>query len=176
MYMEMWQGSQILLGRAERDAQGNYWVLMSALLLTAFTFEAYLNHIGSKLFQTWNVLERLSPMEKLDVVCERLGISFPSGKRPHNSLRVLFRFRNDLAHGKNQTLSTDEFNYDDANLDVLLATHLKTKWEKLITWKDVKQVRSDVEIVMSKLHAAANPGHPLFSPGLTAHTITLVNT
>ncbi|MFZ3216898.1 MAG: hypothetical protein WA192_12635 [Candidatus Acidiferrales bacterium] len=40
MYVEMWQGSQILLRRAERDAQGNYWVAMSALLLTAFSLEA----------------------------------------------------------------------------------------------------------------------------------------
>jgi hypothetical protein len=51
MYVEMWQGSEILLRRAEREVTGNYWVLMSTLLLTVFTLKAYLNHIGPKLFK-----------------------------------------------------------------------------------------------------------------------------
>src|SRR5271156_3759617 len=65
MYVEMWQGATILLRRAELEPTGNYWVLMSVLLLTAFAFEAYLNHIGPKLFQSWSELERLPPLEKL---------------------------------------------------------------------------------------------------------------
>jgi len=172
MYAEMWDGSKILLRRAELETTGSYWVLMSVLLLTAFTFEAYLNHIGPKLFQSWNELERLPPLEKLESVCEKLGISFPPDRRPHQSLVTLFDFRNDLAHGKNQTLSTDELRDNNDNVDAYLGERPKTEWEKLIAWPRIKQVREDVESIIRGLHAAADldEGDPLFIPGLTLHS------
>jgi hypothetical protein len=174
MYVELWQGSAILLKRAEFDPQGSYWVLMSALLLTAFTFEAYLNHIGPMMFKTWSALESLSPLEKLEVVCEKLGISFPAGERPRQSIVTLFKFRNALAHGKNETLSTSELREYGDTLDVFLGELPKAKWEKLITWESVKRVRGDVEAAIRKLHTAAdNPeGDSVFVPGFTIHSAT----
>jgi hypothetical protein len=174
MYVEMWQGSTILLRRAKLDASGNYWVLMSTLLLTAFTFESYLNHIGPKLFKSWSVLERLSPLEKLEIVCEKLGISFLPGEQPLQSVVTLFKFRNDLAHGKNQTLSTSELRDHSENLDMTLGELPKAEWEKLITWAGVTRVRGDVEKIIRELHAAADPdGDPVFAAGFTLHSAKL---
>ena len=167
MYVEMWQGSEILLRRAQSDTAGNYWVLMSALLLTAFTFESYLNHIGPQLFKSWNALERLGPLEKLEIVCEKFGISFPPGERPLQSIVTLFKFRNDLAHGKDEVLSTSELR-DNETMHTSLGEQPKAKWEKTIAWETVKQLRADLEQVIRKLHVAADPeGDPVFSPGST---------
>src|SRR5277367_4446052 len=99
-YNELWFGSDVLLARAKAEPQGSYWVVMGSAILTAFAMEAYLNHIGSKIFKTWDALEPLSPSGKIDVVCEKLGLSFPRGVRPRQSIEELFRFRNQLAHGK----------------------------------------------------------------------------
>jgi hypothetical protein len=174
MYVEMWDASKILLARAERDTTGNYWVLMSVLVLTAFTFEAYLNHIGPKLFTSWNVLERLSPLEKLEIVCEKLGMSLPPGKPPRQSLVRLFKFRNDLAHGKNEILSTNDLRDNNDNVDAFLGERPKAGWEKMITWASVTRVRGDVEKVIRELNAAADPdGDPVFVSGATAHSAKL---
>jgi len=173
MYADMWEGSTILFRRAQQEARGNYWVLMSVLLLTAFTFEAYLNHIGPQLFKSWSVLERLSPMDRLAIVCEKLGISFPPGERPRQSLVKLFQFRNDLAHGKNETLRTDEIRDNSDEVDSFLGERPKTDWEKMITWPRVTQLREDVEEIIRKLHAAGAPhGDSVFLSGATSHSAT----
>jgi hypothetical protein len=87
----------------------------------------------------------------------------------------LFKFRNDLAHGKNQILNTDDLRDSGDNVDMFLGEPPKTDWEKMITWASVNQVRGDVEVVMSKLHAAADPtgGHPVFSAGISSHSAKL---
>jgi len=77
---------------------------MGSLIFTAFSFEAYLNHIGPKIFSCWEALEILSPEGKLDIVCEKLQINIPKGNRPRQTVRELFKFRNNLAHGKTVTI------------------------------------------------------------------------
>jgi len=164
----MWDGSAALLRRAQSDAIGSDWVRMSALLLTAFTFESYLNHIGPKLFKSWKVLESLGPLEKLEVVCERLKLSFPRGERPAQSIVTLFKFRNALAHGKNETLEASVIRDNTEGLDVFLGEPLKARWEKQISHANVERVRGDVEKIIRKLHGVADPeGDSVFSPGLT---------
>ena len=60
---------------------------------TAFTLEAALNHIGSKLFKCWADLNRLNPHAKLNLLAERLGVSLDYDKLPWQVLRVIFGFR-----------------------------------------------------------------------------------
>ena len=60
-YADLWHGSRILLERTHSAPKGSYWLWMASLIFTAFTLEAYLNHIGSKLFKCWDALEALSP-------------------------------------------------------------------------------------------------------------------
>jgi len=120
-YAELWHGSRVLLERAEAEAKGSFWVRMSSLLLTAFTLEAYLNHIGPKLFTSWTTLEVLPPLGKLDVVCEKLNLSFPAKQRPRQTIDELFRFRNLLTHGKTVILTEpDQLKDIDAYLDEFL--------------------------------------------------------
>src|SRR5271154_2859383 len=92
MYAEMWDGSTILLRRSAPGTEASYWGVMSALLLAAFAFEAYLNHIGPTLFKTWQRIDRLPVLSKFDIICERLDVAFPMDSRPRTSLQELFRF------------------------------------------------------------------------------------
>ncbi|MBU2852384.1 hypothetical protein HF929_15215 [Acidithiobacillus ferrivorans] len=47
--------------KTEQDEKGSYYTTMSALLLTAFTFEAYLNHLGDKTIKFWEEIEPINP-------------------------------------------------------------------------------------------------------------------
>jgi hypothetical protein len=175
-YAELWHGSDVLLQKAEADEKGSAWVLMSSLLLTAFTLEAYLNHIGQRLFGTWPALEVLSPMSKLDVISEKLDLSFPRANRPRQTIEQLFRFRNALAHGKTEIITApDELRDADEYLDEYLGQRPLTEWEKLLTSAiHAKRARDDVEDVIRTIHKAGKPENdPVFFSGIGSHSATL---
>ena len=71
-YAEMWHTSYCLLVKGQEELKMSVHQFRASLIFTAFTFEAYLNHIGAKIFSCWEDLERLSPKEKLNVIAERL--------------------------------------------------------------------------------------------------------
>ena len=135
-----------------------------------------MNHVGRALFQTWEKLEALPPMSKLDLICEKLGLSFPSGKRPRQTVEELFRLRNLLAHGK--TVKLAEQSVVDANehLDKLLGQRPLTVWERLISDEQhAERAREDAEAIIRRIHEAAKPaGDPLFFFGAGMHHATLV--
>ena len=54
---------------------------MASFIFTAFTLEAFLNHIGQGIFKCWNDLEQLSH-QKLNLTAEKLEIEKDEGKRP----------------------------------------------------------------------------------------------
>jgi len=70
----MWHTSKCLLETGVDNPKGSFHQFMASLVFTAFTLEAYLNHIGPKLFDDWHDLERLRPHEKLNTVLEKLQI------------------------------------------------------------------------------------------------------
>ena len=45
-FVDLAHGADVLIQKTVQEPKGSYDTTMSALLLTAFTFEAYLNHLG----------------------------------------------------------------------------------------------------------------------------------
>src|SRR4029453_16688882 len=88
------------------NQRGSSWQFLSSAVLTAFTFEAYLNHVGPQVIACWASLERLPPQAKFELLCETLKVEFPEGrgKRPLQTIDRLFEFRNNMAHGRSETL------------------------------------------------------------------------
>ena len=174
MYAEMWDGSTILLRRAAPGTEANYWGVMSSLLLAAFTFEAYLNHIGPRLFKTWRRMDRLPVLSKFDIICERLDVAFPVDSRPRTSIQELFHFRNALAHGRSETVSDIKVRPFDRVDPEFFADVPMTTWEQLITHESAKRIREDVEGVIRKMNPVADPhGPPAFSPSITSRKAVL---
>ena len=58
-FADLAHGADVLIMKTEKDQSGSYYTIMSSLLLTAFTFEAYLNHLGSKLIKFWKEISLL---------------------------------------------------------------------------------------------------------------------
>ena len=104
-FADLNHGADVLLNFAKNEPKGSYYTTMASLLLTAFTFEAYLNHLGAKLFSYWENVESIRVMDKYAVICGHFEVEPDMGRRPYQTLRDLFRFRNSIAHGKSVILT-----------------------------------------------------------------------
>jgi len=176
-YLEMWRVSYWTMRQAEKEVEGSYFQIMASLIYTAFTLEAYLNHIGKQIFGCWDDLERLSPRKKLNVIAEKLGVEKDDGERPFQTVKKLFDFRNDVAHGKTIFLKTeDEIRIVDSKLDDYMHKPLEAEWEKYCTQDNAKLAREDVESIMWKFHKASNRGDDdLFFPSVWSSHATLLH-
>jgi hypothetical protein len=172
-YTDMWHTSRCLLDKGTEDQKGRYHQFMASLVFTAFTLEAYLNHIGPQLFKCWSDFERLRPKEKLNVITERLGIKVEYGKRPWQIMNQLFQFRNDIAHGKSQLIKLSKIIQHSKFSDVRLGEPVRTKWEKYCTQGNAQKAREDVETMINKLHGIGKfkPDYPFFT-GTQIHSAT----
>ena len=78
----------------------------AALVFGSFCVEAFLNSAGGVWVPNWDLLEKkLSPSQKLTKLCTILGIQETPNESPFQCMPVLFKYRNWLAHGKDQRVS-----------------------------------------------------------------------
>ena len=103
---------------------------MGSLLLTAFTFEAFLNHLGDKRIKFWEEIERIGVMNKYSVLCKELNLEPDFSKRPYQTLKLLFRFRNSIAHGRSMVLDGKKIILSE---DEPWDHEPKTDWEEFCT-------------------------------------------
>jgi hypothetical protein len=153
-YSEFWHASWCLLEQGRSQEGGSYYQFMGSLVFTAFTFEAYLNHVGPKVFQShvWNGVERLNPKDKLKAVAEALGLDIEFGRRPWQVVKKLFDFRNDIAHGKSIVLKGESTVPLSEYKGMNPWDFLKTDWEKFCSRDDAERAREDVESMIMIIH------------------------
>lgn len=175
-YIEVWETSYWTMRQAEDKYEGSYFQIMASLIFTAFTLEAYLNHVGQHIFICWDDLEQLSPQKKLNVVVEKLELKKDDSKRPFQTIKELFKFRNAVAHGKDVTLtSEEEIRITGSRLDEHMRKPLEAEWKKYCTLDNAKRAREDVESIAKNLQELANiPGDILFRQNPWSAAATLV--
>jgi hypothetical protein len=150
-YADFWHTSEVLLGRAKTEPGGSYYLLLGSLVFSAFSLEAFLNHIGENLFDSWSDLESLSPRGKLIVICERLGLKPKWNVQPWQTVPELVGFRNKIAHGKNalvrfeKTMSRDEY-------EKLWKMFLFADWQEYASEKNAVRVREQLETLFRLIH------------------------
>ena len=177
-YAELWHASYCVLQSGLTIAEGSSWQFLSSLVLTAFSFEAYLNHVGAKTFECWEDLDRLPPLAKLELLSEALSVKFPNGPgaRPLQTVSKLFTFRNAIAHGR-----TGEVKYEPVTLDLTkyekeYRAPLLANWEQLIQSEEFAlSAREDVEEVMRIVQSGRKDSTDnLFTTGMGSYGATLV--
>ncbi len=172
-YAVMWQTSSSLFDLAAEHGEHSTDAYMASMCFAAFTLEAYLNHILKLLFQCWEDLEQLRPKEKLNLIAEKMGIEIRYGERPWQTIKDVFKVRNELAHGKPVTLRMTLEDPDVEYTEDQAKEELRTIWEKDCTQANVARARADVERILRTLHEKANiPGEDPFSPGQQSIKIT----
>ena len=181
-YAELWHASKCVLEAGRLERRGSSWQFLSSLVLTAFAFEAYLNHVGPHVLACWQDLKQLPPLSKFALLCEILKVDFPGGRgaRPIQTLSELFAFRNTVAHGKTEKLTESEERAISDNLDEKLGERLQPLWQRQIqTDEFANRAREDVEEVLRRLYDAW-PGpkqgekEDLFRFGIGLHSATVI--
>jgi hypothetical protein len=175
MYSELWHASACVLEAGCREPRGSSWQYLSSLVLTAFSFEAYLNHAGEHVIACWGDVERLPPLAKFNLLCEILKVDFSKGKaaRPLQTISELIEFRNTMAHGKTEEVRARPTERDiNDKLDQQLGDRPIQDWERRIKTADfAKRAREDVRAVLEQLHAARpEPKEALFTFGMAIAT------
>jgi hypothetical protein len=169
-FVDLYNGASVLIGKSQEEMKGSYYTNMGALLLVAFTLEAYLNHLGSKLFKFWPQIERIPVMKKYELLCAHLDIA-PGSRSSDQNIHDLFKFRNAVAHGKSQIVKTSKA--VSVEEDDFHKHSPKTSEEEYCTVENAKLAREVVADFIKKLHLAAGLGTDPFVSGLTAFSVKL---
>ncbi len=161
MYSELWHASGCLLEKAIENSKRSSWLYLSSIIMSAFTFEAYLNHINDsylKIKDKINEFEEMSPINKLIMVSKELKIEseFDKSRRPFQTIKSLYKFRNFFAHGKSlkmyseYTTSQSKVNYETEN-------YPKNEWiRKIEDSKFAELVREDIDKSIRIIHSEIN--------------------
>ncbi|MFZ0233467.1 MAG: hypothetical protein WA306_11120 [Candidatus Acidiferrales bacterium] len=151
-FAELSHAADVLMQTAYEYRKGNFYTALSSLLLRAFTFEAYLNHLGERHLKLWEAREQLRWVDKFNKVCKRLNFAPDRSARPYSTLRPLFSFRNLMAHGKSEAIIEEiEVNSQDADR----YPWPRTKWEKFCTLENVVRAKHDITAIIIALHKQA---------------------
>lgn len=109
-YAHLWTSSEFMLECGRRDQNGASHHYLSSIILTAFALEAYLNHAGREILNSWEQVEKsLSPLDKFSLICDIANIDkLDPGKTPLSTIREIFKFRNMVAHGKTHPIKEEK--------------------------------------------------------------------
>lgn len=169
-FADLAHGADVLIMKTEQDQRGSYYTTMSSLLLTAFTFEAYLNHLGKKNIKFWEEIEPIKVMDKYSVLCKELGITPDFSRRPYQTLKSLFKFRNSIAHGKSTILNETKAvsSRDDPH------SHApRTDWEEYCDLNNARRAKEDISEVITELHKTSGLGDHPFMRGITVISVSI---
>lgn len=169
-FVDLNHGADVLIRKTEEEPEGSYYSTMGALLLIAFTFEAYLNHLGQKQIKFWDEIESIRVLEKYKVLCKELGLGTDYSKRPYQTLKAIFKFRNAIAHGKSEILEeTKEVSSNVEPFEITLEAH----WEEYCTLENAKRAKKDIEQIITELHKIADLGDYPFVHGVGIGSVSL---
>jgi hypothetical protein len=134
----------------EADSENMF---LAGLLFLAFTLEAYLDHIGSKVLPDWSKrATRLSLEEKLKVVSEHLGLVFDIESDPWKAARDIRKLRNPVAHGKDSIL--EYATRLDGPVSLRGFERLPTEWQRLASKEQALGLKTRVEALLDCINTA----------------------
>jgi hypothetical protein len=133
---------------AKPNVPGRLNHIITSMLFDAFTLEAFLNHLGSKQLSFWSSLkEKLSPREKLDVLCEVLKFHPDFGKSPWQSWGFIFKLRNLLVHAQTETIL---FQGELHGEEIHIKDWPKAKWEEYMSVERCQRFLDDTKSMIKE--------------------------
>jgi hypothetical protein len=177
-YYDLNHASYVLLEKSKKNLEpdedgkipGNYYTTMASLIFTAFTLEAYLNHLGSEKIKFWDDIEPKRIKDKFKVLAKEFNIKIDYGCRPYQTISSLLQFRNALAHGKSKIINETKIAPADTNM---FKNHPKTKWEEYCTEDNAIIARDDVNQIINELHKNSRSSDHPSDGGITISTMSL---
>ena len=160
------------LEKAGRTDEGSFLELLTANLMAALAFEAFLNQAGAFIWgatsEVWAAVERLGPMAKLRAIAEHAKFDLDASTCPVQTIAQVCRFRNAVAHGKPEFLEAEiPRDVAAAGLSFPSAEALVTEWEQDCTSQHVKRVLADLEQLTDSLSEHIGMLNPLHVSGMS---------
>ena len=102
----------------------------------------------------------LSWHSKAKLIADRIGFCLDEGRRPFQTVKHLFAFRDNVAHPKPATLRIE---YETDKLDFRFWQPIQSDDEKFCSESSAKRCIEDVENIIILFHnqAKVGDGHPL---------------
>jgi len=107
-FNKLLQVANCSLDEAKDHPKGRFHNLTSSMVFSTFAVEAFLNHAGEMLLTDWRRHDRDRIHSKLKRVCSAVGLSVAYSQEPFATFKTMVAFRNMLAHGRTEFLSTTE--------------------------------------------------------------------
>ncbi|PNG53307.1 MULTISPECIES: hypothetical protein [unclassified Variovorax] len=163
VYMNI--GAKHMLEQAEQPQDGQLYTLTSSLVFSAFTLEAYLNHLGALKHSNWDEIERrYGKRRKYEMLAQEAGLQIDFNRRPYRTLVELFAFRDRMAHGR--TVTEDVSVLIDVTAPRLPQITNDSDWQALATIENARAAIEDVEALVRELHSGSGyPRNPFASAG-----------
>ncbi|MEW5980143.1 MAG: hypothetical protein AB1898_30480 [Acidobacteriota bacterium] len=154
-YGELYDAFLQLKSRIDPTERGWSSLKLAALTMAAFAIEAFANHVGQHLFQSWKHIERgMSPMGKLRMFIEALKIEMKHHEAPFNTVHELMKWRNQVAHGTTVGTSSSQMASPDTYDEVLRRIEV-LDWKKYVFKVDIETVQKDCLTLMEQIHKKA---------------------
>lgn len=140
--------------------------LLPALVFAAFTIEAYINSVGSRKVEFWNQLERLPWKNKVEILHSTAGVQADWSQDPLQLAIQLFKIRDRLAHGKEESITGPQCRTYIEAKSALLVGYLQPQWFALVTKDWVIGTRQRMISLLQHLGTI----HGLHSDDFQAHS------
>lgn len=140
---------------------------LASMLFSAFCLEGFLNYVGYQKLDSWKHVEKLSPEQKLFLLCEVIDYSLDKGRRPFQTFGEIFGFRNGVAHPKPELLESTHWMDWQSSFEGKLPPKpdAKARWLSLCTIETANRFLEDTrEIAEVLCRIAGIVGGP-FPPG-----------
>lgn len=153
--------SNHFLETALKENDGSLYTVMASILFNAFTFEAYINHLSRIKLDNFEKIERKSTFYKYKLLCNMFSVEINYNKRPQKTLENLFKFRNEIAHGKtivkevNKEVIVSDKYFKSENFDKYMP---KVFWEEYCVEKNAIEVGEDIQKLIIELNLKAGEG------------------
>ena len=148
-----YKASTFFLKNAESSEEGRYYNILSSILFSALTLEAYINHQGSidiDKWGDWDKKKKPDIKQKLEKFSKSNNFEIDYTKKPYSSIYILFDIRNIISHG--QTVTIKKKVRKPQNNSKAALKDLETNLEKQCTIKKAKEFNKRTKEIIEYLN------------------------
>ena len=148
-----YKASTFFLKNAESSEEGSYYNILSSILFSALTLEAYVNHQGSidiNNWKDWDKKKKPTIKQKLEKFSEFNNFKIDYNANPYSVIDILFEIRNIVSHG--QTITIKKKVRKAQNNSKAALKDLETMLEKQCTIEKAKKFNKKTKKIIESLN------------------------
>ena len=134
--------------------EGDFYYNLNSIVMSAFSFEAFLNHCGKYFFEEgliddWDEFKWEKTLEKFDIITTLAKVEIDKSTFPYQSIPELMRLRNALAHGETETIHSE---LEVEKYDEIRNKLNRPEWEIKCNSEIAKRFIDDVRAIIVLIH------------------------